>query len=112
MKFCWRTWNPWALRRDLATYAEEVKALTLEGDRLRSLLMELRTASGSHKGRTGYAVTAFIPHEVVVKLRPDTARQMAFVERVATHLVRRALLGLVHVKPGAERPDQHNFPHP
>ena len=105
----WRRWSPWALRRDLATerscilsYVGEIKSLALETDRLRELMMVIRSSVMSHQGRKGYGVTAFIPDESVVKLRPHPHLQADFVEHVATHLVRRALLGLIHV-PAGER---------
>lgn len=54
-------------------------------------LMSLRSENASIKGRTGRAVTVFIPDEVLERLRPDTAKQQLFVNKVAGQLVRRSL---------------------
>jgi len=64
-------------------------------------LMQLRSNSTSINGRTGQAVTVFIPAETLERLRPNAAKQRLFTDRVAKQLVRRALYGVWHAQAGA-----------
>jgi len=80
-----------------AAVEKEAKEAREEAMVCRALLMQLRVRQTQEQGRSGFAVTAFIPQEVVERLRRDVDKQKEFTDKVARHLVRRALLGLVHV---------------
>lgn len=81
------------------TQTETVVEAEIPTELLESL-MQLRAGDTTIKGRTGQAVTVFIPEEVLVKIRPDGAKQKLFIDRVAKQLVRRALYGVWHVQAG------------
>jgi hypothetical protein len=83
---------------------EQQKRAEFDAAELRALVLQLRVSESTHQGRAGFAVTAFIPNSAVEKLRPDPALQKAFIERVAAMLMRRAMLGLFHVRQSADKP--------
>ena len=63
----------------------------------RDWLMNLRVAGQSVRGRTGYAVTTFIPEDVLAALRARPERVPEFIKLVASELVARAMKGLWNV---------------
>lgn len=71
--------------------------LTREVSELRSQLMNVRVCQG-REGRAGWEVSAFIPQEVVLKLRGLPPKGVAaFCRQVADVLVERAIQGLTYV---------------
>lgn len=63
-------------------------------------LGQLRTKDATVKGRTGQAVTLWIPTETLAKLRANPTKQNLFIDNVANKLVRRALYGLWQTSEG------------
>jgi hypothetical protein len=106
---------PWISRREAARLRDEAEAARAAAAQcrafeeaalkelmeLRAMLMQLRVYQTQEQGRSGFAVTAFIPQETVDRIRRDGDKQHNFIVKVARHLVRRAVMGLVHVtQPG------------
>jgi hypothetical protein len=88
--------------RDDRSEMEKSKLLSeQECEGTRALLTQLRVRQTNEAGRTGWAVTAFIPEEVLERIRPDVEKRKRFREKVIKILVGRALYGLYHVtQPG------------
>lgn len=63
-------------------------------------LGQLRSKDATVKGRTGQAVTLWIPTETLAKLRANPTKQNLFIDNVAKKLVRRALYGLWQTSEG------------
>jgi uncharacterized protein with ATP-grasp and redox domains len=76
-----------------------IRLLSEEYKMLRSQVMQLRVAQAPHP-RTGWEIMAYIPNEVVDKLKRDKAEgglREYFVSRIASGLVDFAVRGIVHV---------------
>jgi hypothetical protein len=92
------------LRRQLASalekvdeYQRSVTLSTYDEETARAALMQLRVMQMSAHGRTGYGVTAFIPNEVLEKVRNDSTQQALLRQTVAITLIQRALAGMWHL---------------
>jgi len=77
---------------------QELRKMEFDEASARAQLMQLRVHGMSIEGRTGYAVTAFIPEEVNTQIRNSHKEvQSGFIQVIACELVGRALKQLWNV---------------
>lgn len=81
----------------LDEYNRSVTLQTYDENTARACLCQLRVMQMNVRGRTGYGVTAFIPNEVLERLRIDEAQRVPFRDAVFTALLERALGGMWHI---------------
>lgn len=81
-------------------YERELRLLQMEPNRAAEQLMQLRVHGMSRNGVIGYGVTAFIPEDVLEKVRGMSNENIAtFTAAVADNLVMRAIQGLWYRTP-------------
>lgn len=81
-------------------YERELRLLQMEPSPAMDQLMQLRVHGMARNGVIGYGVTAFIPEDVLAKVRALSDRdQQEFIGVVAENLVARAIKGLWYRTP-------------
>jgi hypothetical protein len=81
-------------------YERELRLLQMEPNAAEAQLMQLRVHGMSRNGVIGYGVTAFIPEDVLQKVRGMHPQDVStFVSAIAENLVYRAIKGLWYRSP-------------